>query len=123
METSEVRKTCSTCKHDRESMYYKPCKVCHEHVDKPLWQSDVDVVVDLQKDALNPSHYTIFKIQPNTFNTENNLDWLQGNIIKYVCRYPYKGGVTDLKKARHYLDDLIKRTMAEEETNHANQPV
>ena len=32
---------------------------------------------------------------------------LQGNIIKYVWRYPYKNGVEDLKKARWYLDKLI----------------
>ena len=33
--------------------------------------------------------------------------YLQGNIIKYVWRYPYKNGVEDLKKARWYLDKLI----------------
>ena len=33
--------------------------------------------------------------------------YLQGNIIKYVWRYPYKNGIEDLKKARWYLDKLI----------------
>lgn len=30
-----------------------------------------------------------------------------GNIIKYICRWPNKNGVEDLKKARWYLDKLI----------------
>lgn len=38
-------------------------------------------------------------------------DFCKGNIVKYLSRYPLKGGVDDLKKARQYLDWLI----AEEE--------
>lgn len=44
------------------------------------------------------------------FIGENNLDFLCGNIIKYVLRYDAKNGVDDLKKARVYLDALIART-------------
>ena len=33
--------------------------------------------------------------------------YLQGNIIKYIWRYRYKGGVEDLKKAKWYLKKLI----------------
>ena len=37
------------------------------------------------------------------------MDYVCGNIIKYVTRFPYKGTpVQDLKKARWYLDYLIK---------------
>lgn len=34
--------------------------------------------------------------------------FLWGNVIKYVARWPEKGGVEDLKKARHYIDKLIE---------------
>ena len=34
--------------------------------------------------------------------------YLQGNILKYLWRYRYKNGTEDLKKARWYLDELIK---------------
>ena len=34
--------------------------------------------------------------------------YLQGNIMKYLCRYPYKNGVEDLEKARWYLNKLIE---------------
>lgn len=33
---------------------------------------------------------------------------LMWNIIKYLYRYPKKNGVEDLKKARYYLDELIR---------------
>lgn len=36
------------------------------------------------------------------------LDYFQGNITKYVIRYRDKGGVEDLRKARHYLDKYIE---------------
>lgn len=32
-----------------------------------------------------------------------------GNAVKYLWRWRHKGGVEDLKKARWYLDDLIKQ--------------
>ena len=53
-------------------------------------------------------HYKAMAIQPVVFIHENNLGFLVGNIIKYVCRYAAKDGVQDLHKARHYLDMLIE---------------
>lgn len=34
--------------------------------------------------------------------------FLRGNAIKYLARCDDKGGLEDLKKARHYLDKLIE---------------
>lgn len=67
-------------------------------------------------DAITPHHYTRFAIQPLTFIAENRLDFLVGNVIKYVCRHDAKNGLEDLMKARRYLDELITRT--EKETGH-----
>jgi hypothetical protein len=53
------------------------------------------------------SHYQL-KIQPWDYIIENNLGYLEGNIIKYITRYKAKGGVEDLKKAQHYLSKLIE---------------
>lgn len=58
-------------------------------------------------DVKNQKHYTQFKIQPIEFVGVNNLDYFQGNIIKYICRYNLKNGLEDLMKAKHYLDMLI----------------
>lgn len=57
--------------------------------------------------VVRPNHYARFKIEPIYFAEENGLSFIQGNIIKYVCRYDAKNGVEDLKKARRYIDMLI----------------
>jgi len=36
-----------------------------------------------------------------------DLDYHQGNILKYVSRYRYKNGVEDLRKAKWYIDRLL----------------
>ena len=54
------------------------------------------------------SHYSEMAIQPTEFIHKNGLSFIQGNIIKYVCRYKSKGGIEDLNKAKHYIDLLIE---------------
>ena len=54
------------------------------------------------------THYKSKAIQPWDYIVGNNLGYLEGNIVKYVSRWQDKGGVDDLKKARHYLDKLIE---------------
>jgi len=63
-------------------------------------------------DALNTQvggdHYRAFAIQPTEFIHRNGLGFIEGNIIKYVCRHKAKNGRQDLEKARHYLSMLIE---------------
>lgn len=54
------------------------------------------------------NHYKDLAIQPLEFIVKNDLDFLQGNVVKYVVRYKVKNGIEDLKKARHYLDLMIE---------------
>lgn len=54
------------------------------------------------------SHYKGLEIQVWDFIIENNIPYMEGNIIKYVTRWQDKGGVDDLRKARHYIDKLIE---------------
>ena len=51
-------------------------------------------------------HYKNFKIQPIEFITKNKLSFIQGNIIKYVCRFDKKNGIEDIDKAIHYCELL-----------------
>jgi hypothetical protein len=53
-------------------------------------------------------HYKEKSIQPWDFIAANQLGYFEGNIVKYVSRWQDKGGINDLKKARHYLDKLIE---------------
>ena len=61
--------------------------------------------LDIQIDG---NHYKNLKIQPIEYIIENNLNYCQGNAIKYLTRYKDKNGLEDLKKARHYIDLLIQ---------------
>lgn len=55
-------------------------------------------------------HYKKFKIQPIEFIVHNKLDFLQGCIIKRICRYNKVGGkgLEDLKKIKHEVDLIIE---------------
>ena len=53
-------------------------------------------------------HYKNFKIQPVEFIVKNDLSFLQGCIIKRICRYKEKGGLLDLEKIKHEVDLLIQ---------------
>ena len=55
------------------------------------------------EEVTSPKHYVGLGITPLEYITANELDFLEGNVIKYITRYPHKGGVNDLLKARTYL--------------------
>lgn len=61
-------------------------------------------------------HYKVAPIQPWDFIAANKLGFFEGNVIKYVSRYPVKGGVMDLLKAQHYLEKLIELELAKSNT-------
>jgi len=56
---------------------------------------------------INPKHYKGKDIQPIDLIDSMELDFYQGNIVKYVSRYKNKNGIEDLKKAKWYLERLI----------------
>ena len=70
-------------------------------------QNDIIMKPMEQNKQVGGNHYDRMKIQPITFIVDNDIPFIEGNIIKYVCRWRDKGGVEDLKKAKHYLDILI----------------
>ena len=49
------------------------------------------------------SHYLDMKIEPINFIVENNLPFMEGCVIKYVCRHKQKNGIEDINKAIHFL--------------------
>ena len=69
------------------------------------------MTVELANDVqVAGTHYKDKVIQPWDYIIANKLGYLEGNIVKYISRWEVKGGVDDLKKARHYLDKLIEVT-------------
>jgi hypothetical protein len=59
-------------------------------------------------------HYRAKPIQPWDFITANGIGFLEGNAIKYLARWKDKGGIDDLRKARHYVDKLIELELAKQ---------
>ena len=53
-------------------------------------------------------HYKGCAIQPVEYIHANGIGYMEGNVIKYVTRWRAKGGLDDLRKARHYIELLIE---------------
>ena len=53
-------------------------------------------------------HYKKHAIQPVEFITKNKLGFLEGCVIKRICRYEDKNGREDLEKIKHEIDLLIE---------------
>lgn len=64
--------------------------------------------MDAMSQQIGGSHYTKLKIQPMEYSMANSLGAAEHTVIKYVTRWKDKGGIEDLKKARHTLDLLIE---------------
>lgn len=47
-------------------------------------------------------------IQPVEYIHANNLNFFEGNVIKYITRHREKGGKLDLQKAIHYIEMLMQ---------------
>ena len=60
-------------------------------------------------DKINPPYYKK-KIEVTDYIIEYDMNFLEGNIIKYVTRYKEKNGIEDLNKAKWYLEKLIQCT-------------
>lgn len=79
------------------------------------WEYDPKMISDSkQNDAVNhPNHYTQGGIEcidciRASMSKDGFEDYCKGNVIKYLHRWRFKGGVQDLKKASVYLNWLIE---------------
>ena len=57
-------------------------------------------------------YYRKGSIEVKDFIYDQQLDFAEGCVVKYVCRYKEKDGYKDLIKARDYLQDLINRELS-----------
>lgn len=72
----------------------------------------IDSFIGAKSNALQKQeggdHYKKQAVEPVEYIYLNGIPYIEGNVIKYVTRWRDKGGIADLKKARHYLDILIQ---------------
>jgi hypothetical protein len=60
------------------------------------------------ENQIGGNHYLDMKIQVVEFCHKNQIPFMEGAVIKYVCRWRKKGGMADLKKAKHFLELMIE---------------
>jgi Protein of unknwon function (DUF3310) len=74
----------------------------------------------------DPAHYQQGKIQVWDFIVDQDLDFLSGNIIKYICRAGYKPQETELDdwlKIRAYVERKIRAIRDNAQPPHSGYPV
>lgn len=59
-------------------------------------------------------HYKTLPIQPVQFIHANGLPFIEGNVVKYVTRHRSKNGATDIRKAIHFCQILLKLEYGED---------
>lgn len=91
------------------------------HVEIAEWRLVETKPAESEDKVNHPSHYTAGGVECIDA-IEAAVTGLQGleavctaNVIKYVWRWKLKNGAEDLKKARWYLDKLIKQVEGEPE--------
>ena len=66
--------------------------------------------VDNREMVDHPQHYNQGKIEVNDAIEDWDLNFCEGNVIKYVARHRHKGvPLEDLRKAKWYLARLIAK--------------
>jgi hypothetical protein len=85
---------------------------CMDGIDADQFIEGVMEARGRTSDPINPSHYKQGGIECieaiKAATGDGFIGYVWGNVIKYLWRWPKKGGVDDLKKARWYLDRLIQ---------------
>lgn len=54
------------------------------------------------------THYKKLAIQPVEYIHKNGIGFMEGSAIKYLTQWRDKGGIEDLKKAKHFIEMLIE---------------
>ena len=61
-----------------------------------------------------PKHYQM-KISPAEYIAANDLDFFEGNVVKYISRHKQKGGAKDIRKIIDYCQMILKYDYNEEQ--------
>jgi len=74
------------------------CKAIRQRIEKILPAAD----------PIDPPHYRQGTLEVIDAIEGLALGYREGNCLKYLARYKYKNGLEDLRKARWYLERLIR---------------
>lgn len=87
-------------------------KVCREVVE--------DLVKNSKSTQVGGTHYAEMTVQPwdfykAIFSPSGYCDYHVGSVISYLSRHRKKGGLQDLEKALHHMQELVRYFKEEEE--------
>ena len=100
---------------EREKVYKHNSKMLEKEREK---QENARILQKAKDDSLlNPYYYTQGSIECIDYIISKKLNFLEGNVVKYITRNRQKGGLEDLKKAQWYLNRLIELKTKEGETD------
>jgi hypothetical protein len=69
---------------------------------------EMDEIGQMER-PVHPDHYKGYAFDVIDIANEYGLDFLEGNVLKYLLRWRRKNGLEDLKKAQTYLNLLIEK--------------
>ena len=75
-----------------------------------IQKSDIGKKGSALDTQIGGSHYKDFPIQPIVYSFENELNFIQADVVKRMTRYnhPTGKGLEDLLKSKHEIDVLIE---------------
>ena len=113
--------TCPECKKDVYVYHFNwtslKCQHCGAVVEKDSWNREGTYDYYLRrmkeenalKKQVGGDHYKDCGIQPVEYIFQNNLDYFEGNVVKYITRHRKKGeGKKDVEKAIHYAQLILE---------------
>lgn len=74
---------------------------------RPFGMEEIHINESPLNVEIGGDHYKKFKIQPVEFIQANNIPFIEGNCIKYLCRHKNKGREEDIKKVIHYCELIL----------------
>lgn len=116
-DSTNVEKACITCRHMQIPLTQEPCKTCREckQPTHTLWEPK-ETTVEVEGNKA-PGYYQNHPIEPLVFIESNGLPFWKGCVIKYIMREGLKryegktiaeSTITDLEKAKYYIDRKIQ---------------
>lgn len=78
-------------------------------IEPPVTSEEEEAFAAIEKHKQVGGNHYFNAIQPWDIIRAWDLNYWEGNIVKYVLRHKGKGKVEDLEKAKHYIEYLIKK--------------
>ena len=91
--------------------YMKRRDAEEEAIKKGTYEYEYGKASDKQ---IGGSHYKDCVIQPVDYIVKNKLDFLEGNVVKYITRHKTKNGIEDIRKVIHYAELILEKKYGKE---------